>query len=143
MKNKLGFTLVELLITIMIIGILAGVAYPAYTQHVLKSKRSEAQSALLNLANKQEMFYLDQHQYAENLKTQLGMSTNPFITENGYYSITTSSASPARPTTGFTLTATAISSQVNDKDCAKLIITHELAKSALTASGGASTNCWK
>lgn len=140
MRANKGFTLIEVLIVIVIIGVLAGIAYPAYTDYVLKAKRTEAQVALVNIANKQEMYYLDHRQYAENLQSELGLSANPFITENGYYSISTSSANP---TTGFTLTATAISSQANDEDCASLSITHELAKSALTKSGSASADCWK
>lgn len=139
-KKNQGFTLIELLITIAIIGLLAGIAYPAYTQHVLKAKRSEAQTALVDLANKQEMFYLDHRKYAENLKTELGMSANPFITENGYYSITTTSVNAAA---GFTLVATAISSQVNDESCATLSITQNLAKTASTKSGDVTTDCWK
>lgn len=140
MKKSSGFTLIEVLIVIVIIGVLAGIAYPSYTDYVLKAKRSEAQAALVNLANKQEMYYLDHRQYAENLQTELGMSANPFITENGYYSISTSSANPS---TGFTLTATAIDTQVNDEDCAQLSINQELAKSALNKSGSASSECWK
>ena len=124
MKNK-GFTLIELLVVIAIIGILAGVAYPSYVQYALKSKRTEAQSALVELANRQEMYYLDHHKYATDLKTELGLSANPFITENKYYSIATSSASA---TVDFTLTATAINTQAADTDCAKLSINQELAK---------------
>lgn len=139
-KKTQGFTLIELLIVIAIIGILAGIAYPSYIQHTLKAKRSEAQAMLIDLANKQEMFYLDHRKYASNLQTELGFNANPFITDNGYYSISTSSANA---TVGFSLEATAINAQVNDEQCATLTITHELAKSALTKSGDVATNCWK
>jgi type IV pilus assembly protein PilE len=132
MKGR-GFTLIELLIVIAIIGILAGVAYPSYMQYVLTSKRSEAQSILLDIANRQEMYYLDHHKYAQDLKTDLGLSADPFITENGYYSISTSSAVAAAD---FTLTATAISTQAADSDCAKLEVNQNLEKTA-TSSG-----CW-
>lgn len=128
-----GFSLIELLITIAIVGILAGVAYPSYTQHLLTSKRSEAKLALIEIANRQEMYYLDNHSYATNLKTQLGLNANPFITENGYYSISSNSA---KATVDFTLTATAISNQVADADCAILSINQNLGKTA-TSSG-----CW-
>ncbi len=132
--KKTGFTLIELLIAIAIIAILSAVAYPSYVQHVLKTKRTEAQSTLIELANRQEMYYLDHRKYAINLQTELGLSANPFITENGYYSIATSSV---RATADFTLTATAISTQAADTECATLSITHELAKSATTDA------CWK
>ena len=103
-----------------------------------KTRRTEAQSALIELANRQEMYYLDHHVYAENLDTDLGMGANPFITENRYYSIETSSA--ISTAVDFTLTATAISPQDADTDCATLSITHDHEKSATNANG---TNCWK
>jgi len=139
MKKQSGFTLTELLIVIAIVGILAGIGYPKYTQYVLKSKRSEAQAALLDLANKQELYYLDHREYADDL-TELGKNADPFITESGYYAITTSSA---KTTVGFSLQATAIASQAADEDCASLSITQELVKSALDNADSAASDCWK
>lgn len=140
--KKSGFTLIELLVVIAIIGILAGIAYPNYMQHVLKSRRSEAQSTLIELANRQEMYYLDHHAYATNLDTDLGLGANPFVSENGYYSIATSSStSTAR--TDFTLTATVAGTQTNDTDCKTLSITQDLTKTATNSAGNAVTDCWK
>lgn len=136
MKKK-GFTLIELLVTIIIIGILSSIAYPSYLSYVQKARRTEAQSTLIDLANRQEMYYLDHRVYATNLDSDLGMGANPLITENGYYSIATSSANSTA--VGFTLTATAISSQVADSDCARLSITQNHDKTATNANG---TNCW-
>lgn len=133
MKNR-GFTLIELLVTIAIIGTLSGVAYPSYINYLLTSKRSEAQSALFVIANRQEMYYLDNNHYATDLQSELGLDADPFITEHGYYSVTTSSAVA---TADFTLTATAINTQAADSDCAKLEINQNLKKTA-TSSG-----CWK
>ncbi len=129
-----GFTLVELLVTIAIVGILVGVAYPSYVSYVQDTRRSEAQAALIDLANRQEMYYLDHHKYAANLKDDLGKDADPFITENGYYSIETSSA--IKTTVDFILTATPINQQAGDTDCAFLAITNELTKTATN------TNCW-
>ncbi len=133
-----GFTLIELLVTIIIIAILASVAYPSYLSYVQKTRRTEAQSKLIELANRQEMYYLDHHVYATNLDSDLGMGANPFITENGYYSIATSSS--VSTAVGFTLTATAVSTQAADTDCASLAITHDHQKTATNANGA---NCWK
>lgn len=135
--KKSGFTLIELLVTIAIIGILSTIAYPSYLSHVQKTRRAEAQSALVEFANRQEMYYLDHHVYATDF-SELGMSVNPFITENGYYSIESSSASSTA--VGFTLTATAIDAQAVDSDCATLSITQDHTKTATNANG---TNCWK
>lgn len=137
--KKSGFTLIELLIVIAILAILAAVAYPSYMQHVLKSKRSEAQSTLIELANRQEMYYLDHHEYAANLNTDLGLVPNPFMTENGYYSIATSSA---KVTVDFTLTAIVAGTQAADIDCKKLIITQDGEKTAENSAGTVVTGCW-
>lgn len=136
--SKNGFTLIELLVTIIIVGILSTIAYPSYLSYVQKTRRTEAQSTLIELANRQEMFYLDQHVYATDLNADLGMGSNPLITENGYYSITTSSA--ISTAVGFTLTATAIAAQAADSDCAILSINQDHAKTATNANG---SDCWK
>lgn len=136
--KKNGFTLTELLIVIAIIGILSTIAYPNYISHVQKTRRTEAQSKLVEIANRQEMYYLDHHVYASDLKADLGLSANPFITENGYYSISTDAS--VSTAVGFTLTATAIDIQAEDTDCATLSITDAQSRTATNANG---TNCWK
>ncbi len=60
--NK-GFSLIELMIAVTIISILAAVGYPSYTQYVIRGKRSEARSALLDAAARQERFYSDNNRY--------------------------------------------------------------------------------
>jgi type IV pilus assembly protein PilE len=62
-----GFTLVELMITVVIIGIIAAVAYPSYTKHMVQTRRSDAQIALTRIAAQQERFYSDCGYYATTL----------------------------------------------------------------------------
>ncbi|WP_234407496.1 type IV pilin protein [Pseudomonas bohemica] len=60
-----GFTLIELLITVAIIAILAGVAYPTYTEHTRKIRRSEIAALLVEEAHKLERFYSRAGQYSD------------------------------------------------------------------------------
>ena len=102
-RRMRGVSLTELMIVVMVLGILAAVAYPSYRDFAARAKRNEAKAALLQIATNQERFYLNNQIYSDDL-TDLGFTVaNNFPTETGSYVITISS--PANPT-NYTATAT-------------------------------------
>ncbi|WP_019866218.1 type IV pilin protein [Methylovulum miyakonense] len=62
-KKNQGFTLVELMISVAIVGILAGIAYPSYQENVRKSHRADAQAVLMNLVNIMERRFTETNDY--------------------------------------------------------------------------------
>ena len=68
-----GFTLIELMITVAIIAILASVAFPSYQQYVIRSNRSEMQQFMMDIANREEEFLLNNRIYATSL-SDLGLA---------------------------------------------------------------------
>lgn len=135
MKKIAGFTLIELMITVAIVGILAAIAYPSYLNQVRQSRRADAQSALLQAANRQERFYTTQYTYANNLG-DLGM---PAETENEAYTLAVDSGDGD----GFAISANAQGDQTND-DCATLTINERGEKTAngTGADTATSQQCW-
>ena len=61
-----GFTLIEVMITVAIVSILAAVAYPSYREYIDRSRRSEAQSLLMEAAQWMERFYAENYRYDQN-----------------------------------------------------------------------------
>lgn len=118
-RKNLGFTLMELMITVAIVGILATVAYPSYTDFVLRANRSEAQRELMRFASLQEQVFIDKRAYAADM-TGLGESSATIRTESKNYLIRVINPT----TTTFTLRAIAKNNQVKDTDCPRLNIDH-------------------
>lgn len=88
-----GFTLIELMITVAVIGVLAAVAYPSYLDYVRRAKRATAQAALLDMAAKQQAYLLDRRSYADTA-AKLGFVVPQEIATDYAFSITFDAANP-------------------------------------------------
>ena len=97
-----GFTLIELMIVVAIIGILAAIAFPAYQSQVRKSNRAAAQAVLMDVANKQQLYLSSQRAYADTLAK---LSVTPPTDVSRWYDVTVTVNNAATPPT-FLVTAT-------------------------------------
>lgn len=123
-RRNAGFTLIELMVTVAIVGILAMIAIPSYRDHILRTRRAEARKELLALAAAEERFYTNCNAFATDLTkkqtdcTGLGRPAAPVPSENGYYEI-----SLVGTATTYTLTATPVGAQKKDTGCTTLTLT--------------------
>jgi type IV pilus assembly protein PilE len=106
-----GFTILELLVTIVIIGILVSFAIPRYQAYIQRSNATEAIEALQLIMEAEERYYGDRSSYTVDL-TDLGFSSGTFETAQGLYDVTAGLCPPATPATQcILLTATPKGSQ--------------------------------
>jgi len=132
-----GFTLIELMITVAIVGILATIAATSYQSQVQKSRRTDARSALLDIAGREEKLFSTTNAYGTTA-AQLGYSTFTPV-GNGYYNVTLAVDNTAAPPT-YLITATPINVQASDSTCLTLTLDQTGAQGS-TGSGTPAT-CW-
>lgn len=131
-KSMDGFTLLEALIVLVILGIVVSIAYPSYQTHLVKAARAEAMVLLLDAANRQEQYFIDNRVYTTTL-SDIGV---PEKTENGYYSLSVTVNDDE-----FEVKAKPIAGPVkDDQQCTELKI-NELGQK-LSTGNGTNELCW-
>ena len=152
-----GFTLIELMIVVVVVGILSAVAYPSYRDYVIKGKRAEGKAALLKAAQMQERYYSDKATYLADLAPLFGLaagatvysSENPSNPGKDNVAGTGSAAytiAAAAPTGGcpinacFSLIATPRAPH-DDPVCGKFTLTSTGTRAAIEGSASTSDKC--
>ena len=146
MTKQNGFTLIELMITVAIIGILAAIAYPSYTQYIVRANRSAAQSFMFAVSNKQEQYMLDARSYAGGTTALADFNVTEPPEVSGKYTFAVACTMPTVvgsctafagvPT--YVVTATGIGTQAtNDTQCGTSLTLNHLGAKTPSTSG-----CW-
>jgi len=144
-RRQFGVTLIELMVVVAIIAIISAFAYPSYQRYVIKAKRTVAQNALLQIADRQQQFFMDNKRFTADL-TDLGFLADPHVVDDdgnttvagdaqAVYSLSLSNVTA----TTWTITAAPLNGQLTrDTYCGSLSITQAGTK----GKTGASDNCW-
>jgi type IV pilus assembly protein PilE len=116
-----GFSLIELIVVMAIIGILASIAIPSYTSSIQKGRRADGKVALAGAVALQERQFSLTHQYSADISILGGAtSTEGFYAMSVAYMATLGGCATDKDC--YTLTATAVGAQANDTSCAVLTV---------------------
>jgi type IV pilus assembly protein PilE len=132
-----GFTLIEIMITIAIVGIIAAIALPSYRESIAKGRRTDAQAALNEAAQFMERFYTENARYDQTVAgvavaLPAGLTSTPRGAVAGHYAI----GIPTVARESYTLRAVPQNSQVGDR-CGNMTLTHTGVRAASMA------DCWR
>jgi len=129
-----GFTLLELMITVVILSILAAIAYPSYMGQIQKTRRVDGKSAVLEIAMAEEQYYTMKKNYTADFNLlSIDSALKNKKSKEGYYTLTL-----AATKTTFKITAKATGAQAKDTDCA----TMAMDQMGVRTSSSNTTGCW-
>jgi len=138
-RNSAGFTLVELVVAMVIAAVLAAIAIPAYSNYVLQAHRTDAKTALLDLASLEERYFSVNNAYT-SVASNLGYTAFPQSVGSGYYTVTVAVTAPTTGTLAtYTLTANAVGNQLKDTTCTWLALNNA---GQQTSSDTVNNSCW-
>jgi type IV pilus assembly protein PilE len=143
LRRQRGFTLVELMTVVLVISILAAIGVPSYTNSVRKSRRTEARSALLDAASREERFFATNNYYSI-AAGDLGYTAMPTPVGNSYYQLS-AACTPDKATKNcvdYQLTAQSIGTQQKDVACATLTLDNKGKQDATGTDPTPGTTCW-
>jgi type IV pilus assembly protein PilE len=136
MKDSRGFTLIEVMIVVVIVGILAAVAYPSYSEYIKRGYRAEGMALLNDAAARQERYFAQSNSYITSTSSlgELGLTvtSDTVASTNDRYTLSVAGGSG-----GYMLTATPTFS---DSQCGNLTLT---ATGSRGSSAGSVDNCWR
>ncbi len=144
-----GFTLIELMIAVVVVGILAAIAYPSYTEQVKKARRADAKGVLLQLAGVMERFYTENNTYdgaclegdSDGCTQTVFPKYVPLEGNERYYELSIARDADTS-TEQYSLAATRLGSQQDDK-CGTLALSNTGVRSISNqGSGVAVDDCW-
>ena len=115
-----GFSLIELMIAVVIVGILAAIAIPMYSDYVTRSRRADGQATLMQVAQELERCYTQFSKYNDNSCSVINGGVVSETSDQGFYVVTANKLDES----AFTLTATPQNEQADDTDCGELKLTH-------------------
>lgn len=133
-KTMQGFTFFEVLIAVLVIGILAAIAYPNYVHFIVTARRADARIALIENQNLLEKCYAQNFSYVQ---TCTYLPKFPHSSPQNYYQMTLTNLNKHT----YTLTAIPIGSQVNDTTCARITVDQTNNRAAYDSEGATTTIC--
>lgn len=142
MKMQRGFTLVELMIVVAIIGILSAIAYPSYQEYVLKTGRADGKAKLAEVMSAQERFYSQNQRYTTDLNTGLNYGADPVPSSERRYNITAAACAGAVIGNCVQLTATPAGAQLSDATCGNLTLNSRGTQGAGAGTDAERQTCW-
>jgi type IV pilus assembly protein PilE len=134
MSESDGFSLLELVIVLVLISILAAIAYPSYTNYRIKTHRTDGQTALHILATQMERYFTKHNTYKDATFEQLGMEDK---SERGFYKLKLNIENDGM---GYQLEASPTGSQAADQQCGNLSLDQKGKKNI--SGTGKIQDCW-